>query len=221
MRCQIQNPRLHWQHHTPQPLSISFLKENYAQTEKRVVDSNEIIRALMSNSPLLKQLAHRAQRFHESTGISQSMMAAAIHMTEPNYSSFLKGSRGLSADSTCLLLKYVNLPEQQAIAKFTQSPITSKVMLLQENGRRMRLALNDGWVPGQSGTDLNGIGSIDDTPSADTTAPAWDQDLIDSLRETRGLHRQAIRAINKYINQAKANAGIVTPTGVQQKFSRR
>jgi hypothetical protein len=81
--------------------------------------------------------------------------------------------------------------------------------------------LNDGWVPGQSGTDLNGIGSIDDTPSADTTAPAWDQDLIDSLRETRGLHRQAIRAINKYINQAKANAGIVTPTGVQQKFSRR
>jgi hypothetical protein len=176
----------------------------------------------MSNSPLLKQLAHRAQRFHESTGISQSMMAAAIHITEPNYSSFLKGSRGLSADSTCLLLKYVNLPKQQAITKFTQSPITSKVMLLQKNGRCLKLDKNDGaWVPGLSGIDPNGSGGIDETPDADTSGPVWDQDLIDGLRETRGIHRQAIKAINTYIKQAKASAGIVTPTGLQQKLARR
>jgi hypothetical protein len=86
----------------------------------------------------------------------------------------------------------------------------------------MKLGRNDGaWVPGLSGIDPAGSGSIDETPDADTTGPVWDQDLIDSLRETRGLHRQAVRAINKYINQAKANAGIVTPSGVNQKFSRR
>jgi hypothetical protein len=176
----------------------------------------------MSNSPLLVQLAHRAQRFHESTGISQSMMASAICMSEGNYSLFLNEKRELSAQSTCLLLKFVNFPKQQAVGKLTQSPITSKVMLLQEKGRRMKLGRNDGaWVPGLSGVDPNGSGSIEDTPDADTSGPVWDQDLIDNLRETRGIHRQAIKAINQYINKAKVNVGIVTPTGVQQKFSRR
>jgi hypothetical protein len=178
----------------------------------------------MSNSPLLKQLAHRALRFHESSGISQSMMASAIGMSEGNYSSFLNEKRGLSAQSTCLLLKFINLPKQQAIAKFTESLITSKVMLLQENGLRMRFD-NSGWYPGADGSgagqDPNDGRTIDDVPNAVTSGPVWDQDLIDTLRETRGLHRQAVRAINQYINAAKANAGIVTPTGVSQKFSRR
>jgi hypothetical protein len=84
---------------------------------------------------------------------------------------------------------------------------------------------NTGWTPGVGnsgqGIDPNDGRSIDDAPDADTTGPAWDQNLIDTLRETRGYHRKAIRAINNYINQAKSNAGIVTPTGVAQKFSRR
>jgi hypothetical protein len=176
----------------------------------------------MPNSPLLQQLAKRAKNFHETTGISQSMMAAAVKMTEPNYSSFLKGTRGLSAQLTCLLLKYVNLPKQQAVAQFTQSPVTSKILLLQEKGRSMNLDTNDGWVPGLSGTDPNDQGgSIDDAPDADTAGPAWDQALIDTLRETRGYHRQAVKSINAYIAKAKASAGIVVPSGVSQKFSRR
>ena len=176
----------------------------------------------MSNSPLLIQLAKRASRFHESTGISQSMMASAIKMSEGNYSSFLRGNRGIGAESTCLLLKYVNLPKQQAVAKFTQSPITSQIMLLQQNGERISLDRNDGaWVPGLSGNDPSGTSSIDDTPDADTSGPVWDQSLIDTLRETRGYHRAACKAINQYINAAKTAAGIVTPSGVQQKFSRR
>jgi hypothetical protein len=84
---------------------------------------------------------------------------------------------------------------------------------------------NDGWYPGADGSgagqDPNDGRTIDDTPDADSSGPVWDQDLIDSLRETRGIHRQAIKAIHKYINQANASAGIVTPTGVQQKLSRR
>ena len=124
-------------------------------------------------------------------------MARAIAMTEANYSSFLSKKRGLSAESTCLLLKFINLPKQQAVAKFSRSPITSKVMLLQEKGRSMRFD-NDGWYPGADGSgagqDPNDRRTIDDTADADTTGPVWDQDLIDSLRETRGLHRQAISA---------------------------
>ena len=177
----------------------------------------------MSISPLLSQLANRAIKFHESSGISQSMMASAINMSEGNYSSFLRGNRGIGAESTCLLLKFTNMPKQQAIAKLTQSPITSQIMLLQQNGKRISLDRNDGaWVPGLSGSDpATNSGSIDDAPDADTSGPVWDQTLIDTLREARGYHRQAVKAINQYINQAKANAGIVTPTGVQQKFSRR
>ena len=150
-------------------------------------------------------------------------MAKAIGMTEANYSQFLRKKRGLSAESTCLLLKFTNMPRQQAVAKLTQSPITSQIMLLQSNRRRISLDRNDGaWVPGLSGIDpASGSSSIHDTPDADTSGPVWDQSMIDVLRETRGYHRQAVKAINQYINAAKANAGIVTPTGVSQKFSRR
>jgi hypothetical protein len=153
------------------------------------------------------------------------MMARAINMSEGNYSSFLKGNRGIGAESTCLLLKYVNQPKQQAIAQLTQSPISSRMMLLQEQGRSMRLD-NTGWYPGADGSgagqDPNDGRTIDDAPDAVTAGPAfWDQDLIDVLRETRGFHRKAVRAINDYITKAKANAGIVIPSSVNQKFARR
>jgi hypothetical protein len=96
--------------------------------------------------------------------------------------------------------------------------------LAKRSSRIMHLQ-NDGWYPGADGAgvgqDPNDGRTIDNTPSADTSGPVWDQDLIDVLRETRGYHRQAVKAINQYINQAKVNAGIVTPSGVQQKFSRR
>jgi hypothetical protein len=84
---------------------------------------------------------------------------------------------------------------------------------------------NDGWYPGTddsgAGQDPNDGRTIDDAPDAQTSGPVWDQSMIDVLRETRGYHRQAVKAINQYINAAKSNAGIVTPSGVQQKFSRR
>jgi hypothetical protein len=114
------------------------------------------------------------------------------------------------------------MPKQQAVAKLTESTITSQIMLLQRNGKRISLDKNDGaWVPGLSGQGPNDSGSIDEAPDADISGPVWDQSLIDTLRETRGYHRQEVKAINQYINQAKVNAGIVTPSGVQQKFSRR
>lgn len=87
---------------------------------------------------------------------------------------------------------------------------------------------NSGWYPGTGGSGAgvdpnDAIGNgIDNTPSADTEGgPVWDQDLIDTLREARGYHRKIVRTINDYIQQAKVNAGIVTPTGVTQKFSCR
>jgi hypothetical protein len=119
------------------------------------------------------------------------------------------------------------LPHAEVVAKFSTPAKSSKILNLQQStqGRpaRMRLDANDGaWVPGLSGIDPDGSTDITDTPSdGAATGPVWDQDLIDTLRATRGFHRKAVRAINDYINRAKVNAGIATPTGVAQKFSRR
>jgi hypothetical protein len=175
---------------------------------------------MADNSSLLRQLASRASNWHSTTGISQQMMARAIGMEPGNYSAFLKGKRGLGAESTYLLLKYVALPKREAVAKFSAPARSSKVVSFQSQGNRMYFD-NDGWVPGLSGEDPYDPNSNDitDTPSADTTGPVWNQDLIDVLRETRGYHRQAVRAINSYIAKAKANAGITVPSGVSQKFT--
>jgi hypothetical protein len=179
----------------------------------------------MSISPLLSQLANRVIKFHESTGISQSMMAAAINMSEGNYSSFLRGNRGIGAESTCLLLKFTNMQKQQAIAKLTQSPITSKIMLLQEQGQSMRLDTNDSgaYVPGLSGSDPNDDPANTIVDPGDAPASPTDENLA-LLRNLRKIHRQGIRAINGYINsipnRASVNrSGTTEPTN--QRFSRR
>jgi hypothetical protein len=85
----------------------------------------------------------------------------------------------------------------------------------------MTLDGNDGggWVPGQSGTDPNGSGSIDDAPTA-SPQNIWDQALIDTLREVRELHKQAIKSINGFIQKAKANRDGSTPVPADaQKFN--
>jgi hypothetical protein len=69
---------------------------------------------------LLRQLANRAKLFHQNTGITQTQMAKAIGMNSGNYSAFLAGKTGISAESTCLLLKYASLTQRQAIATFSK-----------------------------------------------------------------------------------------------------
>jgi hypothetical protein len=93
-------------------------------------------------------------------------------MADGNYSNYLAGKRGIGSEATCLLLQLTNMPVQQAVAKFTKPALTSKIKLLQENGRAMmRFDANDddgAWVPGLSGRDPNEIaGNIDD-PTDDT-----------------------------------------------------
>jgi hypothetical protein len=167
----------------------------------------------MSNSHLLVQLAHRAQRFHESTGISQSMMAAAVKMTEPNYSSFLKGSRGLSAESTCLLLKFVNLPKQQAIATFTKPVLSSHILELQERGKAMTFD-NSGWVAaeGNDAADPANTGDITNCPKAITETVA---NLVDVFSQLDYVTRKAI--VDSLV-KAHSSANSI-PTS--QKFSRK
>ena len=86
---------------------------------------------------------------------------------------------------------------------------------------------NSGWYPstdGSGGVDPNDAtgNGIDNAPDADPTGPVWDQALIDTLREVRGLHKQAYHAIQVFIAKAKANRdGNTTPSGVSQKFSAR
>src|ERR1700730_6417186 len=174
----------------------------------------------MPDNSLLQQLASRAKLFHANTGISQALMAKAIGLENGNYSAFLSGKRGIGAESTCLLLKFIGVPKREAIARFSKAAPKAKVMLLQEQGRRMRLA-NDGWYPGTGGSgagqDPNDGRTIDDVPNADTESN-WDQALIDTLREVRGYHRKAIRSINQYIVQSKVNRDGSTP-GTAQRFS--
>jgi hypothetical protein len=149
----------------------------------------------MPDNSLLQQLASRAKTFHSNTGIPQTQMAKAIGMEASNYNSFLQGKKGLGAEATCLLLKVIAMSKGEAIAKFSKPAPTSKILHFQQNDiSKMRLAINDGFVPGQSGIDPydpTGNG-IDSTPDADTSGPVWDQSFIDVLREARGYHYSEI-----------------------------
>jgi len=73
----------------------------------------------------------------------------------------------------------------------------------------MRLDGNDigASVPGLSGTDPDSVGN---------------DDPLGVLRQIRGIHRQAIRVINDYIQKAKANRDGSTPIPADaQKLGRR
>jgi hypothetical protein len=180
----------------------------------------------MANT-LQAQLLARVATFRRNfPTISKAEIARHCQIDEANFSAALNGRRGLSADGVLRLHTLLNLSRREVLAKFSTPVRNSKILCLQESveGRpaRMRLDGNDSgaWVPGLSGTDPNDSTGIDNTPSADTTGPVWDQDLIDNLRETRGYHRKAIRAINDFINRAKANRDGTTPP-TAQKFGRR
>ena len=153
------------------------------------------------NPTLLQPLASRAKCFHSKTGISQASIAKAIGLENSNYSAFLSGKRGIGAESTCLLLKFLAMPKREAVAKFSKPTSTAKVMALQEHGRAMTFDGNDGaGVPGLigSGTDPNtAIGNtIDNTPTARDLPDAddWISQTADVLRTCRGYHREAIKA---------------------------
>jgi hypothetical protein len=149
-------------------------------------------------------------------------MAKAIGMESGNYSAFLAGKKGLGAESTCLLLKFIAMPKREAIAQFSKPVPTSKILNLQERGKsRMRLD-NSGWTPGVGdsgqGQDPAIGSSIDTVSDADTSMDA--EALVATLRQVRSLHRKAIRAINQYIVQSKVSDGSQTPnTG--QRFGTR
>ena len=150
----------------------------------------------MSEDSLIIQFATRAKAFHQNINISQSLMAKAIGITEANYSQFLRKKRGLSAESTCLLLKFTNMPKQQAIAQLTKPALTSSICMLQEKGRRITGFDNSGWVPQEgsnsgygSNSDPNNHGDITSTPDAVTATVA---DLVSVFQTLDHLTRQAV-----------------------------
>jgi hypothetical protein len=208
---------------------------NYAETGKQgsrwqnVCENVEhtfgIVKCMASN--LLSQIADRTAAFLRHSEISQSRLCRHLQIRDSSLSQFLSGARGLQPETIIKLCQTLSLSHNDIATKFSAPVRSSKVLHLQEstqgNPARMRLDANDGaWVPGLSGEDPDGSTDITNTADASTEGgPAWDQDLIDTLRTTRGFHRQAIKAINNSINRAKAANGIVTPTSVAQKFSRR
>jgi hypothetical protein len=182
---------------------------------------------MSEQTPIIKQLLNRYRRFQEQhPSITQAQIANACNIGEGNFSQALAGKRGLSANSVLKLHKLLALPANQVMAKFHGPARSSQITHFQTLGKSMQLH-NSGWTPGvgdrAQGTDPNDQtgNAIDNTPSADTEGGPvyWDQALIDVLRETRGYHRKAVRAINNYINQAKVNAGIAIPNSVSQKIA--
>jgi transcriptional regulator with XRE-family HTH domain len=167
---------------------------------------------MADTNSLLQQVASRARKLHDQTGISQSRMAAAIGMASGNYSAFLNGNRGIGAAATCLLLKYTNMPRAKAVAAFSKPIRSGRIMELQEQGRKIRLDDSGGsWVPGLSGRDINDDGNSIDDP---------DDDTLDSLQRARAIHVKAINAIDKYI-AVKAQVNRDGPTAPNsQRFSR-
>jgi transcriptional regulator with XRE-family HTH domain len=166
----------------------------------------------MSNESLLKQLANRAKTWHQNTGISQAALAAALNMEEGNYSGFLKGKRGISAEATYSLLEYIKLPKRNAIAKLNKPALSSRILQLQEQGKAMKFD-NSGWVPQEgSNSDPNNHGDITTTPDAVKATVA---DLTSVFQTLDHLTRQAV--IDSFV-KAHASANSI-PTS--QKFSRK
>jgi hypothetical protein len=166
----------------------------------------------MPQDSLVFQLANRARLFHQNTNVSQGLMAKAIGMTEANYSGFLNKKRGLSAESTCLLLKFTNMTKAQAIAQFTKPVLSSRILELQELGRPMTFD-NSGWVAQEgSNSDPNNNGDITTVPDA---AKATVADLVSVFQTLDHLTRKAV--IDSFIAAHEAANSIPT----NQQFSRR
>jgi transcriptional regulator with XRE-family HTH domain len=160
----------------------------------------------MADNSLLKQLVSRARNLHDQTGISQYQMANAIGLAHGNYSEFLNGKRGIGSESVCALLKFTNMPRAQAIAIFSEPVPTSKITLLQEQGRRMQLDDDGGgWLPGRDPDPSDAGNSIDDP----------DDDSLDALRRARAIHVKAIGAVDKYLAKARPNPNGTTPPSGQ------
>jgi transcriptional regulator with XRE-family HTH domain len=167
----------------------------------------------MPEDSLISELANRAKLFHQNTHISQGLMAKAIGMSEANYSQFLRKKRGLSAESTCLLLKFTNLTKQQAIAQLRKPTLTSSICMLQEKGKKITGFDNSGWTAQEgSNSDPNNHGDISSTPDAVTARVA---DLVSVFKTLDHLTRQSV--IDAFV-RAHATANTV-PTS--QKFGRQ
>ena len=166
---------------------------------------------------LLQQIANRTKKWHSTTGISQSTIAHAIGTDQSNYSAFLAGRRGLSAESTCQLLGFVALPKREAIARFSAPVRSSKVVSFQSQGNKMYFD-NDGYVPGLSGTDPNGTDDITSIVGA-ASENGYDPSTVEVLRQCRALHRKAIRSINAILQKASPNPQGSTPP-TDQRFNR-
>ena len=176
----------------------------------------------MATSPLLLQIASRTAAFLQNTGVSQARLCRHLSISDSSLSQFLHGTKSLDPSVIIKLVQTLNLSHHEVAEKFSEPVRTAKLMHLQESvmgqPAQMRLDGNDGWVSGQSGIDPNGTGGIDDVPDADTH---YDQATIDLLRQVRGYHRKSIRAINDYIQKAKANRDGSTPIPADApKFSR-
>lgn len=185
---------------------------------------------MASSQSLLLQIADRTASFLHTTGITQSRLCRYLSISDSSLSQFLSGTKALDPSTIIKLCQTLSLSHREVATKFSEPVRNSKILNLQESvqgkpSRGMTLDnSNAGWYPSEDGSGgqdpLNSTG-IDDTPSADTTGPVWDQDLIDTLREARGYHRKIVRAISDFIQKAKVNAGITVPSGVTQKFGRR
>jgi transcriptional regulator with XRE-family HTH domain len=168
---------------------------------------------MLDNPTLLTQLANRCRKWHNDTGITQAQMAKAIGMQDGNYSAFLSGRKGVSAEATCLLLKFTAMGPRQAVATFKKPILSSRIMELQECGKSLRFD-NIGYVPKEGSTeDPNGTTSITNISKAQRESVQNLLAVLAALDEV--TRKEVVGAIAKaYPNPL----GTTAPNG--QRFSR-
>jgi hypothetical protein len=142
---------------------------------------------MASPDNLLNQLAEKTATFVRHSGVSQGRLCRHLGISDSSLSQFLSGKKGLDPTVLIKLCQTLSLSRREIETKFSQPVTSAKILNLQQSvaglpARPMRLDVNEGWYPGSDGSgagkDPNDQGgSIDDTPDAVTTGPAWDQIL--------------------------------------------
>jgi transcriptional regulator with XRE-family HTH domain len=159
---------------------------------------------------LSSQLAARTKAFLNANNLTQKELAGLLRVEKSSFNEFLYGQAGLNAETMLQLVRLMGLNKRDVALKFGEPDRTrAKLVHLQEKGRPLQFADDsDGWVPGQSGHDLNNASDITSTYPAN--GEPIDSDVIDCLRQVQNIHRSAIKAIDDYISnaqKARPNAG--------------
>lgn len=172
------------------------------------------------NPSLDQQLIAKIKSWLQSNKISQRELARYLKADSSNFTSWLSGSKTLSAEKMGSLLQLINLSPAQLAERLSVKTVHLEHFQYQSNP--MRLDSNGGWVPGLSGDDPNNMGG-DVTTVRSTGAEGGEASgdkITDVLRQVDLYHKQAREAIaDWFANNQKAHPNAAGVTSGPRKIS--